>query len=157
VKLFRDHPRLIALFAMLITVIAIRAVVPSRVIDSGSMGSTLPVRTIVFLGSADDLQPRDIITFREKGGDRVTTHTFIGYAEDGSLMTKGDANPTPDVHDPALTMADVEGKVVYALTLYRQIALLLIAGLIIMVVVPSGKKPDEDEQQSTNPRHLARR
>lgn len=101
-----------------------------------------PVGTAVLLGPADNLKPRDIITFRQEGETHPTTHTFIGYGENGSLMTKGDANLAPDVHIPALTTSDVMGKVTYAITPQRLIGciLLLLAALLLM---PSYRKSEE--------------
>jgi signal peptidase I, archaeal type len=120
----------------------IRATVPTFRIVSGSMEPTLPVGSIVFETDAENLKPGDIITFQQANDDHPTTHTFIGYAEDGSLMTKGDANPTPDVHDVPLTQDDVLGKMALMSRLFAPsfwktqigvfIAFLAMGGLILL-------------------------
>lgn len=152
----RKHPQLLwmlpTVLVLVVIVVAFRMFVPTYFVGSGSMGETLPVRTLIFLGPATDLEPRDVITFQKEGDDRPTTHTFIGYAEDGSLMTKGDANPTPDLHEPPLTIDDVKGEVVYKLTLRRQFALVALVVLALYLVL-GGSRPEEesDPKEQSNP------
>ncbi len=151
----RNHPRF-TMASILIGILVIAyLVVPKYIIGSGSMQPTLPVGTIVVIGAADELKPTDIITFQQEGEKQPTTHTFIGYAEDGSLMTKGDANPTPDVHNPPLTMEDVKGKVVFAIFIPRLIAFVLLV-MVGITLFPGRRKtnqesnPSENEVQSSN-------
>jgi len=149
----RNHPRFTVAAVLLGLLIIAYAVVPKYIIGSGSMQPTLPVGTIVIVQPVDTLKPTDIITFQQEGDTRPTTHTFIGYAKDGSLMTKGDANLTPDVHNPPLTMEDVKGKVVYALFIPRLIGAALVA-LVGIMLIPSRRKTDaeadaDDEAQSS--------
>lgn len=108
----RNFFLIIVIAAMIAGVVFVLVTVPIFRVASGSMEPTLPVGSVVFEAPADALKPGTIITFQQDGDERPTTHTFIGYAEDGSLMTKGDANPTPDVHSAPLTPDDVIGKVV---------------------------------------------
>jgi hypothetical protein len=73
---------------------------------------------------------------------------FIGFAKDGSLMTKGENNPTPDDSGIPLTANQVLGKEVFMLPTFVPyfglniqarllvlIGLLVVAGLIILGVV----------------------
>lgn len=148
----RNHPRFTVVAVLLGLLFIAYAVVPKYIIGSGSMQPTLPVGTIVIVQPVDTLKPTDIITFQQEGEARPTTHTFIGYAKDGSLMTKGDANPTPDVHTPPLTMEDVKGKVAYALFIPRLIGVALLA-LVGIMLIPGRRKTDaktdtDDEAQS---------
>lgn len=145
-----NHPRLLAVLVLLAAVVIIRLTVPTYVIGSGSMEPTLPVRTIIFYQPATQLQPRDVIIFQKEGDDRPTTHTFIGYDEQGNVLTKGDANPTPDVHTPPLTMADVKGKVTYALTPQRTLGLLLACVLIVMFVIPANLRREDEQGEPTS-------
>lgn len=80
-------------------------------IATGSMDPTLPVGSRVITTTTDQLRPGDIILFHNYENGGLTAHRFIGYAPDDSLMTKGDANPTPDVHDQPLHRSDVVGTV----------------------------------------------
>lgn len=147
---FRKHLKLlviapVALVLIAAIVIAFNQFVPSYRIGSGSMGKTIPVGSFVFLGPADNLEPRDVITFQKEGDVQPTTHTFIGYAEDGSLMTKGDANPTPDLHEPPLTIDDVEGEVILMLTPMRQLVLLIVVIAVILLLTRDPRKRDKPE------------
>lgn len=134
-KLFH-RPRLMFVSVLLLVVSLFCIFTPMYTIGSGSMEPTLPVGTIVIVraASVDDLHPQDIITFQQKGDDRPTTHTFIGKDSDGNVMTKGDANPTPDVHVKPLTEDDIVGKVVYAIFLRRLVAVILIVAVAICIV-----------------------
>jgi sortase B len=84
-----------------------------KIIETGSMQPTLPVYSLVIIQPTDTLKPNDVITFKQDSDAHPITHRFIGYAEDGSLITKGDANSALDVRSVPLQMSDVEGKVVY--------------------------------------------
>lgn len=75
------------------------------VVLSGSMSGTAPdhieVGDLIFVGKADpsSLKAGDIIAFKEKDSDSVTTHRIVDVAlENGaySYSTKGDANNTGD-------------------------------------------------------------
>jgi len=116
-------------------------------INSGSMEPTMPVGTVAIIKPDATLQARDIITYVDQESGKQVTHTFIGYDVDGTLLTKGDANPAPDVHDPALTEQDVVGKVVRVLTPDRQMlfALFAVIAAALYLWQPGGAKKDEDE------------
>lgn len=115
-------------------------------INSGSMEPTMPVGTVAIIKPDATLQAGNIITFLDENGKQVT-HTFIGYDVDGTLLTKGDANPTPDVHDPALTEQDVVGTVVRVLTPDRQklFALFAVIAAALYLWQPGDSKKDEDD------------
>ncbi len=132
--------------------IAIYVNVPMYRIASGSMEPTLPIGTIVIGVPATDLQVTDIITFQQEGMKEPVTHTFIGYDEAGNIMTKGDANTTPDVHTVPLTDEDVISKLWMTVPILVPsfwtspkgigIAILAIVGLTLLLTRP---KNDEDE------------
>ena len=148
-------PVILAIVGILIVV---RMAVPMYIISSGSMEPTLPVGTIVFDAPADSLKVGDIITFQQEGAAHPTTHTFVGFDKDGSLMTMGDANPTPDVHNTPLTMADVKGKVFTQFMIFVPsfwlstkglgVVLLLGAGVFFFITRDKSKKKDEAGSQS---------
>ena len=100
-------------FAAVIFVVRVVFMITPATVETGSMVPTLPVHSVVWVQPTDTLKPQDIITFRQDTDAHSTTHTFIGYADDGSLITKGDANPVADVRTVPLQMSDVEGKVVW--------------------------------------------
>jgi len=156
-KTIRTHPRLTVAFVLIGLLTIAYLLVPKFVIGSGSMEPTLPVGTIVVVQPTEDLKPTDIITFQQEGDSRPTTHTFIGYAEDGSLMTKGDANPTPDVHSTPLTMENVKGKVVFAIFIPRLIAFVLLVAAGIMLFPGRRKMQEGDADEAQSPTDTSNR
>lgn len=80
-------------------------------VASGSMEPTLPTNSFINVDEEAGYEVGDIITFHADDGD-LTTHRLVEIADD-SLVTKGDANPTPDVWDEPVVASDVVGKVVY--------------------------------------------
>ena len=92
-------------------IVVLRLIFTPVVIETGSMTPTLPVGTIAFIQQSNSFEPGDIITFQQSDMPRPVTHTFIGYADDGSLNTKGDANKVPDIHNTPLLASDVIGEV----------------------------------------------
>lgn len=131
-------------------------------VATGSMEPTLPVGTVVFTTTPGVLHPTDIISFHNPDTGSITTHTFIGYDKNGNVMTKGDANPTPDVFDRPLTKADVVGKVLFKVVPFWSslrgigIMMLLVSGLVVIWlarrikdVVPVDQP--REEVRATNP------
>lgn len=123
-------------------------------ITSGSMEPTLHVGARVITLPVHDFQKGDIITFRDNNG-HVLTHTYIGDAQNGSLMTKGDANPSPDVFDRPLQQSDVIGKVVLTTPVLVGAFWLspqgLVVGLLIIAIIAlvlSMRKKEETEDMS---------
>lgn len=135
-KSFLKH----ALFPMMalvviVGIIVLRLIFTPVIIQTGSMEPKLPVGTIVLIKQSDDLKPGDIITFREDTAIGVTTHTFIGYADDGSLRTKGDANPEPDVHFVPLQQSAVMGEFVVGFTFLTASYWTSISGVLSLIVI----------------------
>ena len=152
---------LLAIIAIVGFLAVIHMTVPTYMISTGSMEPTLPVGTIVLETSADSLEIGDIITFQQEGDGNPITHTLVGYEDDGSLMTMGDANPTPDVHDTPLTMVDVKGKVFTQFMIFvpgfwlstKGLGVILLVGAAIFFYVTRDKsdktaKDSKDEADS---------
>ena len=90
------------------------------VVPTGSMDGepkpfdipTIPEDSIIMVhslsdGQKNDLAVGDVITFHQDRIEKV--HRIIEVKTDGTLVTKGDANQSPD---PAITLEEVDGKVV---------------------------------------------
>ncbi len=150
VKNLFANPRLVVVTTLAVLLIIAYLAVPKFIIGSGSMAPTLPIGTIVVLEPANDLTPTDIITYQQEGDARPTTHTFIGYAEDGSLMTKGDANPTPDVHNPPLMMEDVKGEMAFAI-LPRSLIISFILAIVGILLVPGRRSSQAEAEEAQSP------
>ncbi len=63
------------------------------VMKTGSMTPTIPSESLVVVHEGH-YRVGQVISFRVNGG--VVTHRLIGIKPDGTIVTKGDANPTPD-------------------------------------------------------------
>lgn len=132
----------------LIIFFVVLAVTPNSFsITSGSMEPTIPTGSWVLTVPQDvdenPYTPDEILSFRaiEQGDDepRVVTHRMIGTEDDGSLITKGDANGARDFLAEPLHQEDVIGKVVFhvpyvgiPILLFKSVYALLGAGNIVM-------------------------
>lgn len=154
-KLIDSLPWLVAVLVVALVAIMVLWVTPMKVIASGSMAPTLPIGSRIFLQDASDIQEGDIITFRDNDNE-VVTHRIVELRPDGSIITKGDANLTPDVYDPPITSEDVLGKVTYMSpvltadfqkwfwTSPRGVAAIL---LLVIIVITLLWKSDENESE----------
>jgi signal peptidase I len=82
----------------------------AMLISSGSMSPAIRTGDVVFIAATDglDLEPGTVITFQDAAlGDRIITHRIDSVTEDGSYITKGDANLAPD--SDAVAPEDVIG------------------------------------------------
>lgn len=77
-------------------------------IETGSMSGTMEIDDIIIvkLGN-ENINPQDIITFREKG--YLVTHRVISVDND-NVITKGDSN---NIEDDPVNKNNIIGKVVY--------------------------------------------
>ena len=63
-------------------------------ISSGSMKETIQINDIIIVKEEENLKKGDIITFFQD--DQIITHRIIEILDDGSFITKGDANGGED-------------------------------------------------------------
>ena len=84
------------LILILLAAIALVLTSPYRlyVVKTGSMTPTIPVASAVLVNPHQAPRPGQVVTFQDKG--KVTTHRLLKIKNDGTLVTKGDANRTPD-------------------------------------------------------------
>ncbi|MGA7096511.1 MAG: signal peptidase I [Acidimicrobiia bacterium] len=82
-------------------------------VDGGSMAPTIEMGDLIFIGRADQLDIDDVGVFQVDG--KVVTHRVVGISPDGSYVTKGDANPTPDRWSGA--SVEVVGKYLFRIPL----------------------------------------
>ena len=85
-----------------------------NIVYGGSMESAMDVGSLAVIPPVDpqDVKVGDIITFKWRGSEALTTHRVVDVANDeGSLMftTKGDANEDPD--SLGVPPEDVVGRV----------------------------------------------
>lgn len=91
--------------AMLVLGVSVKRVV------SGSMEPEFSAGSLIFIREQPNYMRGDVIVFPDDEG-RMITHRLVDYGDGASLITKGDANPTHDIHDRPLTEEDVVGKVI---------------------------------------------
>ena len=98
-------------------------------IEAGDMIVTKTVET-------QDLKEGDIITFRTMGNTLVT-HRIIGMKEDGSFVTKGDANNVEDI-DLKANEENIVGKYIFKIPKGGYIVKFIQSpiGLIIFILIP---------------------
>lgn len=82
-------------------------------IHTGSMIPTLPLRSLAVVEKGAPYHKGDIISFHHRtlgGDDEIITHRYIKRDQNGLIVTKGDANRSPDAWP--IEDRDVIGKVV---------------------------------------------
>lgn len=150
-KYLRKHVGFIVVIVLFVSLLVIG--VFSNMVhreSTGSMEPTLPVNSILVDVPAHDLKVGDIITFPEAGQDAPVTHRLIKINKDGTLVTKGDANPSPDNPDMPLTKSDVMGKFLFQVPVFvpsfwvtpRGIGFGLIVIALLAFYLTSGKEED---------------
>ncbi len=82
----------------------------SAVIVTGSMEDTISVYDIIINQKKQSYEKGDIISYQ--GNTAMVTHRIIEIKEDGKIITKGDANNSPDT---PITEDLIIGKVVLVL------------------------------------------
>ena len=115
------------------------------VVVTGSMEPTIHEGDYIEIKRADpsSLKVGDIITFISQDEDikgKLVTHRIIGINDDGSFLTKGDANPIAD--SASVRGEDIKGRYegrVRALAMISSFAspkkLLLVFGIIPLLIV----------------------
>ncbi len=156
----RAYSAWVLLILMSLGLIALAVfVTPIKTIGSGSMEPTLPVGSRIIIHEQTSYDVGDIITFRADDGD-IVTHRLVEYGEGGTLITKGDANPTPDVWDEPLTESDVVGKVIFTTAVTTldfwktQRGIGIILCLVVIAIALRWRTDDDsdaDKELSDNP------
>lgn len=100
---------LIAATVLAVVVVIAFGLLPYRVfvVHTGSMTPTIPSTSAVIV-KENQYHVGQVISFHEQGG--VITHRLIHINADGTIVTKGDANPTVDPWHPP-TSAIIGGVV----------------------------------------------
>jgi signal peptidase I len=79
-------------------------------VSTGSMEPTIPPGSEVFIEQHATYPVGAVVTFDADG--KILTHRIVGYRTDGSVITRGDANRSPDVWRSHTTrVSDIRGQV----------------------------------------------
>ena len=117
---------------------------------SGSMADTIMINDIVIDKITDDIKPNDIITYKSDGN--FVTHRVIEI-RDKEIITKGDANNTPD--EP-ISRNSILGKVVFIIpvevsikvfTSNEVIAAFIVSATILLIVFRKKKEGSSKEEK----------
>lgn len=122
-------------------------------IETGSMEPNLPVGTRVVVSGSAGYKPNDAISFVADG--HVVTHVFLGYNKDGSLITRGVANPSNDEWNTPVYPRDVKGRVLFQILLFApsfwlsRSGIAVIGGLLLICLALLGGSKSESDSQGT--------
>lgn len=120
------------------------------VVLSGSMEPTLSVNDLVIVHEQIDYQVGDIVVYQN--GNTFVLHRIVDL-DDGTVITQGDANNTPD---PPIRLADIKGKAVAqapgvgAAGLFLKTpagSLLVIIVAVLLLEVPYGRQRRKAETE----------
>lgn len=82
----------------------------SMIVITGSMSGTIEKGDMVIVKRTNDYKLGDIVTYVDTNGE-VVTHRIVNYgSQEGTFVTKGDANPTTDGKD--ISVDQIAGEVV---------------------------------------------
>lgn len=134
-------------------------------ITNGSMNPTVPTASKVFVVEQSEYQSGDIITFDAieiyDSGPIVVTHRLVGFNDDETLITQGDANKSVDYPAVPVYATDIHGKVVFHIPVvggvqewmkaYPLVWIPLVGiALLIMFIWPSKKRTSRDDDEPTD-------
>lgn len=92
-----------------VLVIGLRAPYATYAVRTGSMSPTIPPRSAVVVHEGE-YAVGQVVSFRHDGG--VITHRLLAVRADGTVVTQGDANRSPDPF--TVRVSDIVGGVVAA-------------------------------------------
>ena len=115
---------------------------------SGSMEPTLSVNDLVFVRATGDYEVGDVVVY-QSGSSRVI-HRIARILEDGSVVTKGDANNTEDEPIPP---EDVKGEMVGKVPLIgaavrflqTPIGIIIVIAVLILLINLSWRKEKKED------------
>jgi signal peptidase len=154
----RNITRIFGVLGALVAVILLAFLISNYrlyIIHTGSMERTIPSGSVVLVQRGPALIG-EVISFSH--GGEVVTHRLIGINHDGTLVTKGDSNATPDAMPTAPDQ--VIGHVIYApqrvgywlyylkgITGFRSAIFLALAVVFTFLAIRSGKNQAPPESK----------
>ena len=83
-------------------------------VATGSMTGTINQGDLIIVKKTDDYALGDIVTYIEADGKYPVTHRIVNYGpEEGTFITKGDANLSADIHP--VSVEQIAGEVVFVI------------------------------------------
>lgn len=122
------------------------------IVLSGSMQPAFDVNDLLIVQHCDSYEPGDIITFVDKSNVLVTHRLIRIDEENGTFISKGDAN---NIQDPEMQTERIKGKVIHiipkagAVIAFLQnpfcVAIILVTTLILMELSYSRSKKRKNQ------------
>lgn len=124
------------------TVLDIPKGVKFLMVQSGSMEPAIKVGSVVIIGKSDEYKEGDIVTYLIgentdlRNAANIITHRIVKISEEEGIVTKGDANDTPD--SIKVTKDQIIGKVRFSLPFlgYGVSFAKSQTGFILLIIVP---------------------
>ena len=112
----------------------------SLVVLSGSMEPAIKTGSLIFTAATDtdSLEKGDIITFQQdEDGNMPVTHRIEEVKDDGSFITKGDANDTVD--NAIILPTEIQGKMLVSIPWLGYLINFTksLYGIILLVIIPA--------------------
>lgn len=102
---------------------------------TGSMEPELNVGTLILVKETPikELKIEDIITYKTENNSSLVTHRIVEINEDGSLITKGDANNTEDIGE--VGEEQVQGKIIFKVSRLGGIMIFLKENIVFVIIL----------------------
>ena len=103
-------------------------------VETGSMEPNIPEGALIVIQEQDTYQVGDAVTYVHSSGQITITHRIISI-EDGSVLTQGDANPSPD---PEFPEDRIIGKVMLTIPYVGYVLMFLRNPLVLLLLFGAG-------------------
>ena len=102
---------------------------------TGSMEPELNVGSLILVKEIplNDLKVEDIITYKTQNNGSLVTHRIVKINDNGSLISKGDANNTEDIGE--IKESQIQGKVIFSISKMGEVLLYLKQNIIIVIAI----------------------
>lgn len=122
------------------------------VVVSGSMEPELSINDVVFVCPQDSYEVGDVVVFQADGSSLVI-HRIIEASDDGTVITQGDANNTPDA---PISVDMIKGKMAFSVPMVGVLVsffkstlgtVLLLAGAVWLYIRSLHNEKEEDNKK----------
>lgn len=107
----------------------------SLLVQSGSMEPAISAGDVIIITKLSDYKRYDVVTFTDES-QRTVTHRIMEIKDDGTYVTKGDANRSID--NDNITKENIQGKAIFTIPKIGYLVNFAKKplGMVIMILVP---------------------